>query len=145
MLVKPGDEVLNPRLGQKEKIARLFSVHANRRDRLDKAGTGEIVLAMGLRHAGTGDTVCAPAAPIMPRFTAAIQIGTSARAAFGRENAGTFSFQNSPSQRKPPPFCAANAARNNCTSSRVRAAGFKSDEVVRLLAFFELSERGVTR
>jgi UDP-N-acetylglucosamine acyltransferase len=28
---------------------------------------------------------------------------------------------------------------------RVRAAGFKSDEVVRLLSFFELSERGVTR
>jgi acyl-[acyl carrier protein]--UDP-N-acetylglucosamine O-acyltransferase len=28
---------------------------------------------------------------------------------------------------------------------RVRAAGFKSDEVTRLLAFFELSERGVTR
>lgn len=84
--VKPGDEVLNPRLGQKEKIARLFSVHANRRDRLEKAGTGEIVLAMGLRHAGTGDTVCAPAAPIMldqivaqePVITRAIEPKTTA-------------------------------------------------------------------
>jgi elongation factor G len=63
--IKPGDDLLNPRLGKTEKIARLFSVHANRRDRLDKAGTGEIVLAMGLRHAGTGDTICDAKAPIM--------------------------------------------------------------------------------
>ncbi len=84
--VKPGDDVLNARLGQKEKIARLFSVHANRRDRLDKAGTGEIVLAMGLRHAGTGDTICAPNAPVMldqivaqdPVITRAIEPRTTA-------------------------------------------------------------------
>ncbi|MCG5054261.1 MAG: elongation factor G [Myxococcales bacterium] len=83
---KPGDEVLNVRLGQKEKIARLFSVHANRRERLDKAGTGEIVLAMGLRHAGTGDTICAPNAPILldqivaqePVITRAIEPKTTA-------------------------------------------------------------------
>lgn len=84
--VKPGDDLLNPRLGKTEKIARLFSVHANRRDRLDKAGTGEIVLAMGLRHAGTGDTICASTAPIMldqivvqdPVITRAIEPKTQA-------------------------------------------------------------------
>ncbi|HJZ84720.1 MAG TPA: elongation factor G [Polyangia bacterium] len=63
-VVRPGDDVLNVRLGKTEKVARLFSVHADRRERIDKAGTGMIVLAMGLKETGTGDTLCAPAAPI---------------------------------------------------------------------------------
>jgi elongation factor G len=64
-VLEAGDELLNARANKKEKVARLFSVHANRRERLDKATTGEIVLAMGLRFAGTGDTMCDPAAPIL--------------------------------------------------------------------------------
>jgi len=63
--VKPGDEVWNPRVGKKEKIARLFLVHANRRERLEKAGVGTIVFAMGLRQAGTGDTICAVDKPVL--------------------------------------------------------------------------------
>jgi elongation factor G len=40
-------------------------VHANRRERIERAGAGTIVVAMGLKDAGTGDTLCSPKAPIM--------------------------------------------------------------------------------
>ena len=63
--VEAGAEILNVRTGRKEKIARLFRVHANKRERLDKAVAGEIVAAAGLKDATTGDTVCDPKAPIL--------------------------------------------------------------------------------
>ena len=58
-------EVLNVRTGKKEKVARLFHVHANKRERLEKAVAGEIVAAAGLKDATTGDTICDPKAPIL--------------------------------------------------------------------------------
>ena len=63
--LRPGDDVLNVRANQHEKVARLFVVHADKRERIDKAGAGMIVAAMGLKHATTGDTLSAPAAPIL--------------------------------------------------------------------------------
>jgi elongation factor G len=64
-VLRPGDEVQNPRTKRNEKVARLFSVHANRRERIERAGAGSIVVAMGLREAGTGDTLTSPKAPVM--------------------------------------------------------------------------------
>jgi elongation factor G len=64
-ILKPGDEVLNPRLGKLEKPARLFSVHANKRERILQAGPGMIVTANGLKDTATGDTLCAESAPIV--------------------------------------------------------------------------------
>jgi elongation factor G len=58
-------EVLNVRTGKKEKVARLFHVHANKRERLEKAVAGEIVAAAGLKDATTGDTICDPKSPIL--------------------------------------------------------------------------------
>jgi elongation factor G len=63
--VRPGEEVLNVRTGRTEKVARLFSVHANKRERLDKAVAGQIVTANGLKETSTGDTLCARNAPIL--------------------------------------------------------------------------------
>jgi elongation factor G len=63
--IEPGHELLNVRTGKKEKIARLFRIHANKRERLDRAGAGEIVAAAGLKEATTGDTLCDPKAPIL--------------------------------------------------------------------------------
>jgi elongation factor G len=60
-----GAEILNVRTNRKEKVARLFRVHANKRERLDRAIAGEIVAAAGLKDATTGDTVCDPKAPIL--------------------------------------------------------------------------------
>jgi len=64
-MIEPGAEVLNVRTGKKEKVARLFHVHANKRERLDKGIAGEIVAAAGLKDATTGDTLCDPKAPIL--------------------------------------------------------------------------------
>ncbi len=64
-VLKPGDEVQNARTRRNEKVARLFGVHADRRDRIERAGAGSIVVAMGLKDAGTGDTLSSPKAPII--------------------------------------------------------------------------------
>jgi elongation factor G len=64
-VLKPADEIQNARTRRNEKVARLFSVHANRRERIERAGAGSIVVAIGLRDAGTGDTLCSPKAPIL--------------------------------------------------------------------------------
>ncbi|MEO6777287.1 MAG: elongation factor G [Kofleriaceae bacterium] len=64
-ILEAGDEVLNVRTNKKEKVARLFRVHAAKRERLDKAVAGEIVAAAGLKDATTGDTLCDPKAPIL--------------------------------------------------------------------------------
>jgi elongation factor G len=63
--LEAGAEILNVRTNRKEKVARLFRLHANKRERLDKAIAGEIVAAAGLKDATTGDTVCDPKAPIL--------------------------------------------------------------------------------
>ena len=63
--VAAGEEILNVRTNRKEKVARLFRIHAAKRERLEKAFAGEIVAAAGLKEATTGDTLCAPSAPIL--------------------------------------------------------------------------------
>jgi len=64
-ILEAGDEVLNVRTNKKEKVARLFRIHAAKRERLEKAVAGEIVAAAGLKDATTGDTLCDPKAPIL--------------------------------------------------------------------------------
>jgi elongation factor G len=60
-----GDELLNVRTFKKEKIARLFRIHADKRERLEKAVAGEIVACSGLKDATTGDTISDPKEPIL--------------------------------------------------------------------------------
>jgi elongation factor G len=60
-----GDDVFNPRLGKNEKVARLFLVHADRRERIERVGAGSIVAAMGLKDCATGDTLCDPRHPLL--------------------------------------------------------------------------------
>jgi len=64
-IVEPGLSVYNPRAGQSERIARLFVVHADRRERIERAGAGSIVVASGLKLATTGDTLCPESEPIL--------------------------------------------------------------------------------
>jgi elongation factor G len=63
--ISVGDDVYNPRLKRTEKIARLFAVHADRRERIERIGAGNIVAAMGLKDCATGDTLCTPKDPIL--------------------------------------------------------------------------------
>jgi len=62
---KEGDALLNAATGQKEKVARLFRMHAGKKERIDVAAAGDIVAARGIRFARTGDTLCDPGAPIV--------------------------------------------------------------------------------
>jgi elongation factor G len=64
-VLEPGMTVHNPRAAQDEKLARLFTVHADRRQRLDRAGAGSIVVAAGLKLSTTGDTLCTRSEPIL--------------------------------------------------------------------------------
>jgi len=57
-VLKVGMEVYNPRLRRGEKISRIFQMHANQRNRVEEAKTGEIVAVMGLKETTTGDTLC---------------------------------------------------------------------------------------
>ncbi|MBK8230047.1 MAG: elongation factor G [Candidatus Eisenbacteria bacterium] len=55
--LREGMTVQLPRLGATERIARLFRVHADKRQPLKEAGAGDIVVATGLKLAMTGDTL----------------------------------------------------------------------------------------
>ncbi|MBU2550822.1 MAG: GTP-binding protein, partial [Proteobacteria bacterium] len=52
-----GGDVLNVRLNQKEKIARILRMHSNKRERINEALAGDIVAVIGLKSATTGDTI----------------------------------------------------------------------------------------
>jgi elongation factor G len=63
--LEPGDKVLLAGKGEVERVARVFDVNSDKKSRLHGAVAGQIVLLAGLRHAGTGDTLCAPDEPVL--------------------------------------------------------------------------------
>jgi elongation factor G len=63
--VVAGVEVYNATKKEKERVARLLLMHANKRQRIDSAPAGSIVGAVGLKNVTTGDTLCDPAHPIL--------------------------------------------------------------------------------
>jgi elongation factor G len=60
-----GADVYNVAKGTREKVSRIFQMHANKRDRLELSGAGNIVALMGLKSASTGDSLCDPNHPIL--------------------------------------------------------------------------------
>jgi elongation factor G len=58
-------EVYNATRGIKERIARLFLMHANKRERVKSVIAGGIALAVGLKDTKTGDTLTDPSAPLI--------------------------------------------------------------------------------
>jgi elongation factor G len=57
--------VLNSVKDKKEKIGRMLLMHSNNREDIDEAFAGDIVAIAGLKETTTGDTLCAPSAPII--------------------------------------------------------------------------------
>jgi len=55
--IKAGDEVFNVNTGKKEKISRIFKIHANHKERVNEAKTGAIVGLLGLKDTTTGHTL----------------------------------------------------------------------------------------
>jgi len=63
--VKAGAEIFNSTRGKRERIGRLLSMHANRREEVDEADTGAIVASLGLKNTFTGDTLCHLNQPVL--------------------------------------------------------------------------------
>ena len=63
--MEAGGAVLNSAKGRKDRLGRLVQMHANHREEADKAVTGDIVAAVGLKNTFTGDTLCEASRPIV--------------------------------------------------------------------------------
>jgi elongation factor G len=53
-----GDQVYNPRTGKKERINRLYQMHANKQNPKEKIEAGDICAGVGFKELITGDTLC---------------------------------------------------------------------------------------
>ena len=62
--LRQGRRYLNARRGREERIGRLMQMHANQREAIDVAKAGDIVAAIGLKEAVTGDTICDKQHPV---------------------------------------------------------------------------------
>ena len=60
-----GSYVLNSRSGKKERISRLYQMHANKQNPMETVGAGDICGAVGFKDVRTGDTLCDEKAPIV--------------------------------------------------------------------------------
>ena len=56
--VTPGTEVMNSTKGKKERIGKLFQMHANKENPVEQADAGNIYAVVGLKETTTGDTLC---------------------------------------------------------------------------------------
>ena len=64
-IMRQGSIVYNSTRDVTERVARVMRMHANKRERIDQAVSGDIIAVMGLREATTGDTLCDKAHPIL--------------------------------------------------------------------------------
>jgi elongation factor G len=60
-----GSYVLNTRTGKKERISRIFQMHANKQNQVDDLQAGDIGALIGFKDIRTGDTLCAENHPIV--------------------------------------------------------------------------------
>ena len=60
-----GSYVLNARSGKRERISRIYQMHANKQNPMETVGAGDICAAVGFKEIRTGDTLCAENAPIV--------------------------------------------------------------------------------
>ncbi|HSV67035.1 MAG TPA: elongation factor G [Mycobacteriales bacterium] len=60
-----GSQVINSTKDRKERIGKIFQMHANKREERPKAFAGDIIAVVGLKQTTTGDTLCDPAHPVI--------------------------------------------------------------------------------
>jgi elongation factor G len=62
--LEAGSSVYNVRTGKKERISRLYQMHANKQNPIDEIEAGDICAAVGFKDIRTGDTLCIESNPI---------------------------------------------------------------------------------
>lgn len=60
-----GQTVYNPRTEKKERLVKLFKLHANKREEVEELTAGDIAGCVGLKFTATGDTLCAQHEPVV--------------------------------------------------------------------------------
>ena len=63
--VEAGQGVINSTRDKKERVGRMLLMHANNREDIKEAYSGDIVALAGLKDVRTGDTLCDPAQPVI--------------------------------------------------------------------------------
>ncbi len=63
--IKSGEQIVNVSVNRKERISRFLRMHANHREEIEEAYTGDIIAAVGLKSARTGDTVTLADSPVL--------------------------------------------------------------------------------
>ena len=63
--LEAGSQVLNSTNGKKERIGKIYQMHANKREEMPSAGAGMIIAVMGLKDTTTGNTLCDPSNPVI--------------------------------------------------------------------------------
>ena len=63
--VVAGSYVLNSRSDKKERVSRLFQMHSNKQNPMEKIGCGDIGAGVGFKDIRTGDTLCDENHPIV--------------------------------------------------------------------------------
>ena len=64
-VLKAGQQVLNSTKGRKERIGKIYQMHANKREEIAEIGAGMIIAVMGLKDTTTGETLCDPQNPVV--------------------------------------------------------------------------------
>ena len=64
-VLKTGQQVLNSTKGKKERIGKIYQMHANKREEIEQIGAGMIIAVMGLKETTTGETLCDPSNPVV--------------------------------------------------------------------------------
>jgi elongation factor G len=63
--LEAGSTVLNSTKGRKERIGKIYQMHANKREEIASVGAGQIVAVMGLKDTTTGETLSDQANPVV--------------------------------------------------------------------------------
>lgn len=64
-VLNAGDTVINTIKGHKERVGRMFQMHADKRQEVKSVGAGDIAAFVGLKDTVTGDTLADPSDPVL--------------------------------------------------------------------------------
>jgi elongation factor G len=63
--LEAGSQVQNSVKGKKERIGKIYRMHANKREEIESVGAGDIVAVMGLKQTTTGETLSSASQPVI--------------------------------------------------------------------------------